>query len=42
MNYSIPVITFSFSKDLEQDDCNDKELSQDTQYLFLLPEAQPV
>jgi len=31
MNYGFALIVFSFTKDLEQQDCNDKELSQDAE-----------
>ena len=42
MNYGFAMIMFSFTKDLEQDDCNDKELSQGTEDLFSLSDSQPV
>lgn len=36
MNYGFAMIMFSFTGDLEQDDCNDKKLSQGTEDLFSL------
>lgn len=36
MNYGFAMIVFSFAKYLEQDDCNDKELSQvHRRYIFI-------
>lgn len=42
MSYGFALIMFSFPKDLELEDCSDKELFKDAEELFSLPDSQPL